>query len=387
MLSAPPLSLYVHLPWCVRKCPYCDFNSHQMRETPPFADYVDQLLVDLEQDLPMVWGRPLVSIFIGGGTPSLFPPDEIGRLLQGITTLMTARPGMEVTLEANPGTTEHGRFAEYANAGINRISLGVQSFDDGALERIGRIHGAREALEAIDGLHHAGIANFNLDLMFALPGQGLNDALRDIEIAIEAAPAHLSHYQLTLEPNTAFAHDPPPLPNADDAWQMQEAAAARLEQAGFAQYEISAWSRPGSECTHNLNYWRFGDYLGIGAGAHSKITQPSANTISRMSKLRHPRAWLEARPGDLIAAREDLDREARIFEFFLNQLRLKQGVRVSDFGPRTGLDTDVAEPMVSSAIERGLLVARESDSGPVWRPTELGWRFVNETQQMFLHEA
>ena len=387
MLSAPPLSLYVHLPWCVRKCPYCDFNSHQMRETPRFEDYVDQLLVDLEQDLPMVWGRRLVSIFIGGGTPSLFPPDEIGRLLQGIHTLMTVRPGTEVTLEANPGTTEHSRFADYATAGINRISLGVQSFDDGALARIGRIHGAREALEAIDGLHGAGIANFNLDLMFALPGQTLDAALRDIDLAIEAGPAHLSHYQLTIEPNTAFAHDPPELPNADDAWQMQEEAAARLEQTGFAQYEISAWSRPGSECTHNLNYWRFGDYLGIGAGAHSKITQPSLNAISRISKLRHPRAWLEAGPADLIAAREDLDPGQRMFEFFLNQLRLKQGVRTTDFEPRTGLNPDAAEPMVTSAIERGLLVADTSESGPVWRPTELGWRFVNETQQIFLEEA
>ena len=272
MLIPPPLALYVHLPWCVRKCPYCDFNSHQGKGGLPFDAYVDALLRDLDHDLPLVWGRTVHSVFFGGGTPSLFPAEAIDRFLQAASARLRFAPGCEITLETNPGTAEHGRFEDYLRAGVNRVSFGIQSFDDDCLRRLGRIHDSGQAEAAVKLAQDAGIDNLNLDLMYALPGQTLPMALHDLERAFALAPAHISHYQLTLEPNTHFAAFPPDLPEGDLCADMQEAIEARLAAAGYAQYEISAYARPGRQCAHNLNYWRFGDYLGIGAGAHGKLS-------------------------------------------------------------------------------------------------------------------
>ncbi len=381
MLSLPPLSLYVHLPWCVKKCPYCDFNSHALDGSIPAADYVDALLLDLEHDLPLVWGRPVHSVFFGGGTPSLFSAREIDRFLAGVRSRVPLRPGAEITLEANPGTIEHDSFSAYRDAGINRVSLGVQSFSDAALKRIGRIHGRKEVETAITSIHQAGLDNFNLDLMFGLPGQTSREAAEDVREALRHNPAHLSHYQLTLEPNTAFHAQPPELPDAEECWEMQEMCSELLRQQGFEQYEISAWARPGRLCAHNLNYWRYGDYIGIGAGAHGKITFPAAGSIRRFSKQRHPKAYLAAKAqGNWQAEDREVPERERAFEFFLNQLRLRGGVRLGDFAPRTGLDLNSINAAVGEAQRRGLLQQR----GQILEPTDLGWRFVNDTQALFL---
>jgi oxygen-independent coproporphyrinogen-3 oxidase len=380
MLEIPPLSLYVHLPWCVRKCPYCDFNSHAPANDLPTDDYVDALLDDLELELPLIWGRPVQTVFLGGGTPSLFSAAQVERLLSGIRARLPARPDAEVTLEANPGTLEHDSFRAYRDAGINRVSLGVQSFSDTALRALGRIHGRAEALRAIDLLRSAGFDNFNLDLMFALPDQEPQAALDDVRAAIACRPPHLSHYQLTIEPNTAFAAQPPTLPGADQAWEMQQACRELLEAAGYRQYEISAWAQPGRECRHNLNYWTYGDFVGIGAGAHGKITLAAEQTVRRRIRLRHPAAWMKAAGRDRLAEDRALGPKDRVFEFFLNQLRLRQGVRLSEFEPRTGVPGSAVAGRVEDAIGRGLLV-RDGD----WlRPTDLGWRFNNDIQAIFL---
>src|ERR1700733_8857798 len=287
-----PLSLYVHIPWCVRKCPYCDFNSHNAPENLPQQDYVDALSRDLEQDLPLAQGRMLQSIFFGGGTPSLFTPDTIAKIIDDVSARLRLADDVEITLETNPGTVEHGPFAGYRDAGVNRISFGVQSFDDSALKRIGRIHDASEAERAVKMAQDAGIDNINLDLMYALPQQTIDGALADVEKAIALQTPHLSHYQLTLEPNTPFAANPPPLPDDDSAWDMQEACQSRLAAAGLNQYEVSAYARSGKHCRHNMNYWQFGDYLGIGAGAHGKITNADGG-VRRRWKVRAPRGFLE----------------------------------------------------------------------------------------------
>jgi putative oxygen-independent coproporphyrinogen III oxidase len=381
VLTAPPLSLYVHLPWCVRKCPYCDFNSHSVRGEIPFGRYVRALLRDLEQDLPLVWGRTVSSVFLGGGTPSLFDPGYYEELLSGIRGLVSLAPDAEITMEANPGTTEHGRFGEYRAAGINRISLGAQTFDDGLLGAIGRIHGRREIDQAVESLHRAGLKNFNLDLMFALPGQSVDQAVEDVRCAIACEPVHISHYQLTLEPNTAFYASPPRLPGEELAWRMQDQSGLLLADAGFEQYEISAWALPGKQCRHNLNYWRYGDFLGIGAGAHGKITLPAPAEVRRRIRLRGPVAWMDAvEAGGGLAEDRLLEPPERLFEFFLNQLRLKSGVRRADFSGRTGLPWSEAEKGLEKALSRGLLI--ENDG--LFCPTELGWRFVNDTQALFL---
>lgn len=384
MLITPPLSLYVHLPWCVRKCPYCDFNSHEGRGALPFDAYVDALLVDLDFDLPLVWGRTIHSVFFGGGTPSLFPPEHIDRFLQGASSRLRFAPGCEVTLETNPGTAEHGRFELYRAAGVNRLSFGIQSFDDECLRRLGRIHDSGEAQAAVKLAQDAGLDNINLDLMYALPGQSLAMAEHDLERAFALEPAHVSHYQLTLEPNTVFAARPPrDIPDDDLSWDMQEHCQALLAGAGYAQYEVSAYARPGRQCVHNLNYWQYGDYLGIGAGAHGKITLGAEQAILRRWKTKHPTQYL-ARAGhaEAIGGDDRIDPARRPFEYMLNALRLVDGFSLSAFQARTGLDQGAIAPQLDEAFAQGWL-QRDGDR---IRPTELGRRFTNDVVELFLGE-
>lgn len=382
MLTPPPLSLYVHLPWCVRKCPYCDFNSHEGKGVLPFADYVDALIRDLEQDLPLVWGRSVHSLFFGGGTPSLFPPEQIDRFLQAASSRLRFAPNLEITLETNPGTAEHGRFDQYRAAGVNRISFGIQSFDDGCLQRLGRIHDSAQAERAVKLAQDAGFDNFNLDLMYALPGQDLAMAEADLQRAFALQPTHMSHYQLTLEPNTVFHARPPQgLPDEDGAWDMQEHCQALLADAGYAQYEVSAYARPGRQCAHNLNYWRFGDYLGIGAGAHGKLTLGAEQSILRRWKTRHPTAYLAAAgtPASL-GGDERISPQRRPFEFMLNALRLNAGFSLADFEAGTGLAVaSIAGPLAEAAARNWLSLADERVV-----PTELGRRFTNDVVGLFL---
>lgn len=375
-----PLSLYIHIPWCVKKCPYCDFNSHNAPQAIPQDDYIAALLADLDQDLPLARERPLQSIFFGGGTPSLFTPESIARILDGVASRLAIAPGIEVTLETNPGTVEHGPFAGYARAGVNRISFGVQSFDDDCLQRIGRIHDAQQAERAVKSAQDAGIENLNLDLMYALPQQTLTGALADVDKAIALQTPHLSHYQLTLEPNTAFAANPPPLPDDDCAWDMQEACQARLADAGLAQYEVSAYARTGRECAHNLNYWNFGDYLGIGAGAHGKATQADG-TVRRRWKLRAPRGYLEHAGRARRIGGDDVVAPAQLpFEFMLNALRLNAGFDVDDFVARARLSAAAIEAKLQDAFARNWL---ERDGKRI-RASAFGRRFLNDVIASFL---
>ncbi|MFZ7095813.1 radical SAM family heme chaperone HemW [Luteimonas dalianensis] len=385
MLTTPPLTLYVHLPWCVRKCPYCDFNSHQARGELPFDAYVDALLADLDHDLPLAWGRPVHAVFFGGGTPSLFPPAAIDRFLQGASARLRFMPGLEVTLETNPGTAEHGRFPDYLAAGVNRLSFGIQSFDDGCLQRLGRIHDSAQAEAAVKLARDAGFDNFNLDLMYALPGQDLAMAERDVERAIALDPAHISHYQLTLEPNTLFAARPPSgIPDDDLAWDMQERCQALLARAGYRHYEISAYARPDRQCAHNLNYWRYGDYLGIGAGAHGKLTLGAEQAIVRRGKLKHPTAWLSVAGTDAgIGGDERVEPAQRPFEYMLNVLRLEEGFRLEDFEARCGLGRDAIARPLAEAARRGWL---QEQDGRILK-TALGGRFVNDVMELFLPDA
>ncbi|MGO4701019.1 radical SAM family heme chaperone HemW [Dyella sp. 2RAB6] len=385
-LLAPPLSLYVHMPWCVKKCPYCDFNSHGLRgEPPPYERYVDLLLADLDADradfAAALHGRTVHSIFFGGGTPSLFAPELIDRFLGGVRERLPLADDAEITLETNPGTVEHGRFDGYLAAGVNRLSFGIQSFDDDKLRRLGRIHSAAEAEAAVKSAQDAGYANINLDLMYALPEQTLDGALADVARAVALAPTHISHYQLTLEPNTAFAANPPPLPDDDHAWAMQEACEQALAAAGYGQYEISAYARPGRRCVHNLNYWRFGDYLGIGAGAHGKLSDTAAGAVRRRWKTRHPRAWMDAAGGPgRIGGDQAVDVAELPFEYMLNALRLVDGVPMADFASRTGLPAEQIAPALARCRERGWLV----DDPALLRTTELGQRFLNDVIAAFL---
>lgn len=381
-LLHPPLSLYVHLPWCVRKCPYCDFNSHEQRGALPFAAYVDALLADLDHDLPLVWGRTIHSVFFGGGTPSLFPAEAIDAFLQAASARLRFAPNPEITLETNPGTAEHGRFEHYRDAGVNRISFGIQTFDDATLQRLGRIHDSAEAVAAVALAREAGFDNFNLDLMYALPQQTLAMAERDIERAVALQPSHISHYQLTLEPNTIFAAKPPTgIPDEDSAWEMQEHCQALLADAGYAQYEVSAYARPGRQCEHNLNYWRFGDYLGIGAGAHGKITLGAEQAILRRWKLKHPAAYLAAAGmPQAIGGDERIEPGRRPFEYMLNALRLNEGFSLTQFERRTGLTRAAIADALATARERGWLQM----NGDRVVPTDLGRRFTNDVIELFL---
>ena len=374
--TLPPLSLYVHLPWCVRKCPYCDFNSHQAGEELPEAAYVDALLHDLEEELPRVWGRRVQTVFIGGGTPSLFSAAAIERLLAGIRARIALSSNAEITLEANPGTLDNSRLAAFRAAGINRLSLGIQSFDDGCLQRLGRIHDAAQARAAFEAARRGGFDNINIDLMFALPGQTLAQARRDLASAIALQPEHISYYQLTLEPNTWFHRHPPSLPDEDTGWAIQQQGLELLEQAGYEQYEVSAFARETYRCKHNLNYWRFGDYLGIGAGAHGKLSDAHHGHIERSWKTRHPQAYLQA------PARRQrlLDEHDIVLEFMMNALRLKQGVDVSLFSRHTGLDEALLHQACEQALQRGLLQPLES--GRLCTSAQ-GWRFLDDLLSLF----
>jgi putative oxygen-independent coproporphyrinogen III oxidase len=379
--ALPPLALYVHVPWCLKKCPYCDFNSHEARGDVPEAAYVDALVADLEFALPSIWGRRVVSVFVGGGTPSLFSAAAIDRLLSGVRARVPLAPDAEITLEANPGTFEREKFAGYRGAGVNRLSLGIQSFDPANLAALGRVHDADEARRAAD----AALSLFdsvNFDLMYALPLQTVAGAEADLEAALAFAPAHLSFYHLTLEPNTLFHRCPPPLPDDDTAADIEDAVHARLETAGYRHYETSAYARPGRECRHNLNYWRFGDYLGIGAGAHSKLS--FADRIVRQVRHKQPKQYL-----DQVAAGAPLQEEGTVaredigFEFMLNALRLTEGVPSTLFAERTGHPLALVQRGLAVAEARGLI---ERDPAAI-RPTELGRRFLNDLQALFLADA
>ncbi|MFL6592383.1 MAG: radical SAM family heme chaperone HemW [Luteimonas sp.] len=384
MLTTPPLSLYVHLPWCVRKCPYCDFNSHEARGALPFAAYVDALIADLDLDLPLVWGRTVHSVFFGGGTPSLFPAEAIDAFLQAASARLRFAPGLEITLETNPGTAEHGRFEHYRAAGVNRISFGAQTFNDACLQRLGRIHDAAQADAAIRLAQDAGFDNFNIDLMYALPGQTLAMAEYDVARALALQPAHISHYQLTLEPNTVFAVRPPAgIPDEDASWDMQERCQALLAEAGFAQYEVSAYARPGRQCAHNLNYWHFGDYLGVGAGAHGKLTLGAEQSILRRWKVKHPADYLaKAGTPAAIGGDEAIEARRRPFDYMLNALRLVEGFALGEFEARTGLPRTAIALQLEQAIERGWLDIQSSRVVP----TDLGRRFTNDVIALFLED-
>ncbi|HEY6544930.1 MAG TPA: radical SAM family heme chaperone HemW [Dokdonella sp.] len=386
-LSAPPLSLYVHIPWCVKKCPYCDFNSHAREGALPVDEYVRALLADLDRDLAAferaLAGRTLGSVFFGGGTPSLFEPGAIARILDGVATRIAMAGDAEVTLETNPGTVEHGRFDGYLAAGVNRISFGIQSFDDDKLRRLGRIHSAAEAERAVKSAQDAGYRNINLDLMYALPEQSPAGALADVERALALDPAHVSHYQLTLEPNTLFAVKPPALPDEDSAWDMQETCQLRLADAGYEQYEVSAYARDRLRSRHNLNYWRFGDYLGIGAGAHGKLSDPVDARIVRTTKYKVPRGYLEhAAGGDGFGSTHAVARADLPFEFMVNALRLNDGVDAALFTERTGLGAGEIEAPLRDARARGWL---EPEPARIV-PTALGRRFLNDVMAAFLPE-
>ena len=373
----PPLSLYIHIPWCVRKCPYCDFNSHAADDHLPETEYIRAIIKDLEQQLPNVWGRRLHSIFIGGGTPSLFSPQSIQQLLSQIRMLIPCPPDMEITMEANPGTFEQEKFNGFFQAGINRLSIGIQSFNDKQLKQLGRIHSAQEALNAIETAKLAGFENINLDIMFGLPEQSPKQGLQDLQTAIDCQPSHLSWYQLTLEPNTLFYSQPPALPDDDDTWELQQQGQALLQQNGYAQYEVSAYARNGKQCQHNLNYWQFGDYLAIGAGAHGKISCADDHSICRYIQHRQPRQYMQA--VNKTSSEHCIEDNDRIYEFMLNALRLKQGFSLALFEQHTGLDRQIIKKNCELAIEKGLMVRQASQL----YPSETGYWFLNDLINLF----
>jgi oxygen-independent coproporphyrinogen-3 oxidase len=378
LASLPPLSLYVHIPWCVRKCPYCDFNSHEANDGFPETEYLDALKTDLEHALPLIWGRKIYTIFIGGGTPSLLSAAGLDRLLSDIRTLLPLDGRVEITMEANPGTFEAEKFKSYRASGINRLSIGIQSFNKQHLQALGRIHDDNEARRAVD-IAHANFDNFNLDLMYALPGQTLEQARADVETAIAMAPPHLSLYHLTLEPNTYFAKFPPQVPDDDASAEMQDMIEAATAAAGYGHYEVSAYAKAGHQARHNLNYWQFGDYLGIGAGAHSKISFP--HRIIRQARYKQPKAYMESiAAGNAIQEEREIARNELGFEFMLNAFRLYQGFEPNQFMERTGLTINAIDKPLNEAESRGLITRDHQ----LIKPTELGMRFLNDLQQLFL---
>ena len=377
----PPLALYVHIPWCVKKCPYCDFNSHQARGDVPERAYVEALITDLELALPDIWGRRVHSIFLGGGTPSLFSAAAIETLISAFRARLQLAADCEITLEANPGTFEAEKFRGYREAGVNRLSIGIQSFNPGHLKALGRIHDDGEARRAIE-IAQNHFDNINLDLMYALPQQTPEEARADVEAALEAGTTHLSFYHLTLEPNTLFYRHPPALPDDDAAASMQDAIAQALAGGGYVHYETSAWAKAGRECRHNLNYWRFGDYLGIGAGAHGKLS--FRDRIARTVRWKQPKEYLErVAEGRPLQESREIERADLAFEFMMNALRLPEGFPVSSFAERTGLQIALAEKPLREAEARGLIVRDHERI----RPTDLGQRFLNDLLQLFLPDA
>jgi len=376
-MQLPPLGLYIHLPWCERKCPYCDFNSHEISVVPE-ERYVRALLQDLRHDLPLLQQRTVDTLFIGGGTPSLFSGSAIQRLLREIAALVPLSPTLEATMEANPGSAEADRFCAFKDAGITRLSLGIQSFDDTQLQALGRIHSSDQAHAAIEFARGAGFDSFNLDLMHGLPGQTLRSAETDLLHAIACEPSHLSWYQLTIEPNTAFHRRPPQLPIENELADIQQCGEQLLARSGYAQYEVSAYSRSGYNCRHNSNYWSFGDYLGIGAGAHGKISFPDGR-IARYAKRRQPEQYMSAEPGSFVASTRSLDHSEIVGEFMLNALRLNDGFTLPQFISRTGLDCAQLEPQLNSLCQRGLLL----HDGDVVRTTESGRRFLDNVVAEF----
>jgi putative oxygen-independent coproporphyrinogen III oxidase len=382
-LSAlPPLSVYVHLPWCLKKCPYCDFNSHEWKDgAPPEARYLDALCADLEAALPFIWGRRIHSIFIGGGTPSLFAPSSIDRLIGDLRARLPLEPGCEITLEANPGTFERDRFRDFHAAGVTRLSIGVQSFDDVKLRALDRVHDGAQARAAIDEAR-AVFETFNLDLMYALPGQSLAEFDADLQSALAFEPPHFSVYHLTIEPNTLFAKHPPAVPDDDTAFDMLDRISELTAANGLERYEVSAFAKPGHRCEHNLNYWQFGDYLGIGAGAHSKISFP--HRVVRQVRFRDPARYMaQALAGAAITQHEEVPRAQLPFEFMLNALRLREGFELARFSERTGLPRTAIDKALATAQQRGLI---ERDLQRVW-PTERGFDLLNDVQQLFLPDA
>ena len=374
-----PLSLYIHLPWCVQKCPYCDFNSHAVKEGIPETLYVAALLADLKQNRGLVHGRPLVSIFFGGGTPSLFSPQAIEAILDGVQQELSFDPKIEITMEANPGTVDERHFKDFRHIGVNRLSLGVQSFNDRHLKTLGRIHDSQAAFRALEIAREGGFENINIDLMYGLPQQTPAEAWEDLEAGLKLQTTHLSWYQLTIEPNTLFHHTRPPLPTDEAVWEMQQTGLALIQEQGFKQYEVSAYSRPGRSCRHNLNYWEFGDYLGIGAGAHSKITDLETGLVNRHWQVRHPREYLdENRPKT--AQRTRIEQKELVFEFMLNALRLNAGVPAVLFEERTGIKLATIEPLLKRARDKKLLTEDQTHL----TPTDLGQRFLNDLVALFL---
>jgi oxygen-independent coproporphyrinogen-3 oxidase len=378
LAALPPLSLYIHWPWCVRKCPYCDFNSHESKGPIPEQEYLDALRADLEQSLPLIWGRKIHTVFIGGGTPSLMSAAALDRLMSDLRTLLPLEIGAEITMEANPGTFEAEKFKSYRASGINRLSIGIQSFNGRHLQALGRIHDENEARRAVE-IAQANFDNFNLDLMFALPGQTLEEAQRDIDTALSVAPPHLSLYHLTMEPNTVFAKYPPQLPSDDESADIQDMILEKMAGAGYEHYEVSAYAKPGHRARHNLNYWNFGDYLGIGAGAHSKLSFP--HRVLRQARYKQPASFIEAaQKGNAVHEEHEIARADMGFEFMLNVLRLTGGFDPNLFGERTGLSITAIEKALNEAEGRGLIYR----DFKLIKPTELGQRFLNDLQEMFL---
>ena len=376
MPELPPLSLYIHIPWCVQKCPYCDFNSHALKGEVPHSEYLQHLLNDLDQDLPLTAGREVRTIFIGGGTPSLLSSEAMQQLMDGVRARLPLAADAEITMEANPGTVEADRFSGYQRAGINRISIGVQSFSPQKLTRLGRIHGPDEAVRAAQLAAGLGLRSFNLDLMHGLPDQSLEEALDDLRQAIALNPPHLSWYQLTIEPNTLFGSRPPVLPDDDALWDIFEQGHQLLSAAGYQQYETSAYAKPGYRCEHNLNYWRFGDYLGIGCGAHGKLTQPDGRIV-RTVKTRHPRGFMK---GNYLDKQHDVPDEDKPFEFFMNRFRLLEAAPRADFQRYTGLNEAVIRPQIDAAIAAGYVQEQPEH----WQITEKGKLFLNSLLELFM---
>lgn len=378
LAALPPLSLYIHFPWCVRKCPYCDFNSHEAKGDIPEEAYLAAVRLDLEQSLPLIWGRKIYTIFIGGGTPSLMSAKGLDRLMSDVRSLLPLDGDCEITMEANPGTFEAEKFRSYRESGINRLSIGIQSFNAGHLKALGRIHDDGEARRAVE-IAHANFDNFNLDLMYALPTQTLAEATQDLATAMSFAPPHLSLYHLTMEPNTVFAKYPPALPDDDASADMQDMIAAATAAGGYGHYEVSAYARAGKRARHNLNYWEFGDYLGIGAGAHSKISFP--HRVLRQARFKQPKSFIEAaQAGNPVQEEREISRAELPFEFMLNTLRLTGGFDPNLFGERTGLGINAIDRQLDQAEAKGLIYRDHK----LIRPTELGQRFLNDLQEMFL---